>query len=275
MTSNHPEVLNILSALTPHIQSIDRFKAQHLGNSLYGLQGMDSQFIEVRTILSELIPKVRLCTQDLSDQAVGNALYGLQGMNSDSAEVCEMLSALVPKIYSFQGELNARGIGNSLYGLQGVNNQLESALLLDYLYNQIKRISKKSITTQDLVFLSQMLMITLSELKTNKNEKCLKFENIKKDFLNEIDLRKQNGDKFFEISNSRSTAEERVRTCTYKMLISTSVKAYFNTPICEIFECDMVLRVPVVNKNTEQKSFFYINIEMEVHIYLSLYIEVY
>jgi hypothetical protein len=45
-----------------------------------------------------------------------------------------------------------------------------------------------------------MLMITLSELKINENEKYLKFENIKKDFLDEIDLRKQNGDNFFEIS---------------------------------------------------------------------------
>jgi hypothetical protein len=33
---------------------------------------MDSQFIEVRTMVSALIPKIKSCTQDLSDQAVGD-----------------------------------------------------------------------------------------------------------------------------------------------------------------------------------------------------------
>jgi hypothetical protein len=39
MTSNHPEVLNVLLELTKHVESVEKFKAQHLGNSLYGLQG--------------------------------------------------------------------------------------------------------------------------------------------------------------------------------------------------------------------------------------------
>ena len=53
--------------------------------------------MEVRSLLSALEPKVRSCTESLNVQAVSSALYGLRGMSSNHVEVRSLLSALDEK----------------------------------------------------------------------------------------------------------------------------------------------------------------------------------
>ena len=48
---------------------------------------MDSEYAEVRTLLSILAPKVADCYERLIAQGVSNALYGLQSMSSEHPEV--------------------------------------------------------------------------------------------------------------------------------------------------------------------------------------------
>jgi hypothetical protein len=47
-------------------------------------------------MLSALLPKVESYREPLDAQVVGNALYGMQEMSSDSVEVRAILSALLP-----------------------------------------------------------------------------------------------------------------------------------------------------------------------------------
>ena len=88
MSSEHAEVRKLLSVLTiKFAECTDHFDTQAVGNSLYGLQGMDSEHVEVRKLLTILAPKVAGCVNPLNSQAIGNAVYGLQCMSSDHTEV--------------------------------------------------------------------------------------------------------------------------------------------------------------------------------------------
>jgi hypothetical protein len=57
-----------------------------VGNALHGLQGMSSDVPEVRDVLKALRPHIASCREPLSAQGVGNALYGLLGMSSSVPE---------------------------------------------------------------------------------------------------------------------------------------------------------------------------------------------
>ena len=72
--------------------------AQAVGNALYGLQGMSSDRPEVLELLSALPGNLVGSNESLAAHAVGNALYGLQGMSSDRPEVLRLLSALADKV---------------------------------------------------------------------------------------------------------------------------------------------------------------------------------
>ena len=96
MSSEHAEVRKLLSMLTVKFAECpDNFDTQAVGNSLYGLQGMDSEHVEVRKLLTVLTPKVAGCLNPLNSQAVGNAMYGLQSMRSEHAEVSQAMHYLI------------------------------------------------------------------------------------------------------------------------------------------------------------------------------------
>jgi hypothetical protein len=61
--------------MVPKVESCrENFKAQELGNTLYGMQGMSSDDIEVRAILTALVPRITSCRETLDVQ--GNSGYG-------------------------------------------------------------------------------------------------------------------------------------------------------------------------------------------------------
>jgi hypothetical protein len=110
---------------------------QHVGNSLYGLQGLlDSP--AVRELLLELASAVRRCGELLSSQAVGNALYGLQKLE-DSAELRHLLTVLAEKVAMHSEPLNGQAIGNALYGMQRFGDSLEARRLLAVLTPKIEQ----------------------------------------------------------------------------------------------------------------------------------------
>ena len=95
---------------------------QGVGNSLYGLQRMTCESVEVKGLISELRHHVEHCTNNLKSQEIGNALYGLQNMSSETIEVKRLVSVLADRIQSCREQLNAQSIGNSIYGLQKMDS---------------------------------------------------------------------------------------------------------------------------------------------------------
>lgn len=62
-----------------------------MGKALFGLQGMSSDCIELRELLSALSKKAHNCKEDFSAQNVSKALHGLLRMSDVCSEVRDML----------------------------------------------------------------------------------------------------------------------------------------------------------------------------------------
>ena len=124
MSSEHLEVRSLLVVLTGKTMDCQqKFNAQAVSNALYGLQSMSSEHPEVRSLLGVLTGKLEAFEGKLTAQNVGNAMYGLQGMSSEHPEVRSLLVVLVGKLEGFEGKLTAPSVGNALYGLQGMSSE--------------------------------------------------------------------------------------------------------------------------------------------------------
>jgi very-short-patch-repair endonuclease len=246
MSSDSAEVRAILLALVPRVESCrEALGAQELGNALYGMQGMSSDSAEVRAMLLALVPRVESCRAALGAQAVGNALYGMQGMSSDSAEVRAMLLALVPKVESCREALGAQELGNALYGMQGMLEEDEYLTLLDFLYDKTKSIAGNALSCEQLISFAQPLALTFPKLRTVSKDRYEKWENISSIINNEILECKNNFDAFFGPGNFRSAPEQRVYDIAQKSFEITFLSVSSNEHLFNLFESDIVLRVPI------------------------------
>lgn len=72
--------------------------AQGVGNALYGMQGMDSCFPEVKELLCHVCVLLGKGRESLTSQEISTACYGLQKMDSDSPEVLALLKSLATRI---------------------------------------------------------------------------------------------------------------------------------------------------------------------------------
>jgi hypothetical protein len=223
------------------------------------MQGMSSDSVEVRAMLSALSPKVESCREALDAQAVGNALYGMQGMSSDSVEVRAMLSALLPKVESCREALKAQAVGNALYGMQGMRGAAEFSILINFLYHQVTIIAGsplllKSLSSKDLVSLGQHLVLTLPVLREETKDEHQRWETISILLADELVNRKSHADPFLRPGKSRSKAERRVYDISKSAFENAAMTISSNEYLFNIFEADIVLIVPVANNVNHSQS---------------------
>lgn len=99
------------------------------GNSMYGLQQMDSSVPEVQRILTVLHVKLKDCTEKLQPQEVANFLYGFQRMRIFDLGVANMLELLWVVLQRsneyMENVYSPQEICNILYGVQ--NMPMDSA----------------------------------------------------------------------------------------------------------------------------------------------------
>ena len=74
--------------------------SKNISMMLYGLQRNHCEQPESLLFLEQAKELIHRCQGSLDAQAVGNALYGMQGLSSDSVEVRALISALVSKVAS-------------------------------------------------------------------------------------------------------------------------------------------------------------------------------
>lgn len=98
--------------------------AQHVGNSLYGLQNMSSNYPETRALLSALAPLLKTtdAEESILPRNIDNALFGLKNMRSKHKEVRRVLSLLDIKIHSCCQQWNCENIARAMYGLQNMSS---------------------------------------------------------------------------------------------------------------------------------------------------------
>ena len=114
----------MIEALTDKVVACtDRITKQNVGNILYGLKGMSSEYVEVRKLLGVLACKVTESQDRLGNQEISNAFYGMKSMLSEHAEVRTMLNILTGKMMDCQERPDARQISNLLFGLHHMSSE--------------------------------------------------------------------------------------------------------------------------------------------------------
>ena len=127
----------VLSALAKKIPAVTNFDAQNIGNALYGLKNLEDSKA-VQAVLSALATKIPAVT-GLDSQAISNALYGLQNL-ADSNAVQAVLSALATKIPAVTG-FKAQEIGNAFYGLKNLTDSNAVQAVLSALAAKIRTVT--------------------------------------------------------------------------------------------------------------------------------------
>jgi len=84
----------------------------------------------VRSLISALARKTTACHAELSPQELGNALYGLQGMSSEWPEVRDVVIALTRRAETLRDPLSEQAVGMALYGLQAMPDECEAVRTL-------------------------------------------------------------------------------------------------------------------------------------------------
>mmetsp|Transcript_25366 Transcript_25366/g.24267 ORF Transcript_25366/g.24267 Transcript_25366/m.24267 type:complete len:247 (-) Transcript_25366:238-978(-) len=156
-----------------------------------------------------------------------------------------MLSALVPKVESCQEALSAQELGNALYGMQGMMEEDGYLTLLDFLYEKTKSVVGNALSCEKLVSFAQPLTLILPKLRIVSEDRYQKWENISSIINNEILERKNNFDGFSGPGNFRSAPEQRVYDIAQKSFEISFLSVSSNEHLFNLFESDIVLRVPI------------------------------
>jgi hypothetical protein len=124
MTSNTLEVRDLLKIIAVKIaESESRLSAKDVGMALFGMQGMTADKKGVRMVLRTLIQKIKECNGRFSAKDVSRSLYGMQRMSSDINDVYNMLSALAPKIEACEEVLTATQVSDAMLGLYSMTSR--------------------------------------------------------------------------------------------------------------------------------------------------------
>ena len=263
MSSSVPEVRSVLAALAIRTRECkDDFGGQEIGNALFGMLGMSSDHAEVRSVLSALTVRIRQSQGDMRTLNVSNSLYGLQSMSADSPEVNDLLSALLKKAKSCPDAMKAEDVGHAVYGLQGMSGGPVFPLWLAHLYDQamgivVRSDEIKTISTISLMTLSQSIALGLGYLLESKeSEGWSKIHGL---LLEATARRLKAGDQYFDRRPQVNSDEMRIFSVAQKVFESSAVTVRHNAHIHSIFECDLLISLPLVAHPHEM----IINIEVD------------
>jgi hypothetical protein len=188
-------------------------------------------------------------------------------MNSEYSELRELLSALVPKVKSCSEAFNAQAVGNALYGLQGVKLEKESLNVFEILYQQLSNLANRTVNFQslliaDLVFLSQNMAMTLPILQEALKDDYNKWDKIKLLLVDESTRRISTDSSFLQPGNFQSSAEKQVFNIARKTFGNSSILVSSDEYLFNLFQSDIILKIPMINGPSPSHSVI-INIEVD------------
>lgn len=149
--SSQVQANNMMGAVNEMLSACtNRFDAQSLSNSFYGLKGMDSRSPQALAVLASLTPRIAKCKELLSPQQVSFSLCGLQSMSNISPEVLEALVALGPRVSDIPKTFRASHIGNAVLGFAGMTSTSPEVLaMLDRLVPEFQ-FCREDLTEDDI-----------------------------------------------------------------------------------------------------------------------------
>ena len=118
MSTDRREVRTILKLLSTKIrQNHDEWNSLGLSSAYFGMQRM-SNCPESLELLLAIVAKVRNLKKDMSIKNLGMSVYGLQDMDSDAVEVRDTLHALNIELKKSMEVLTVKSLCSILFGMQ-------------------------------------------------------------------------------------------------------------------------------------------------------------
>ena len=75
---------------------------------------MNTDNIQVRSLLTALTNRISASRCSLTGQAIADSLYGLRSMREDCVELTLLLASIADRIDASTGKLDSQEIGNAL-----------------------------------------------------------------------------------------------------------------------------------------------------------------
>eukprot|EP01038_Epipyxis_sp_PR26KG_P014840 gene14840-19946_t len=138
------DIIETLGLLADKIEENNNLMSpQDISNTLFGLQGMTSDYEEIRAIVIALLPKIRACDETFNTHHIGYCLTGLNGMQRT---VYQEIEDIFQELYIKIAKSEYGGQPNLLFLQFGkaVRVKVNSNALLNYelseQYNNLKKL---------------------------------------------------------------------------------------------------------------------------------------
>ena len=220
--------------------------------TLLGLQKNRLRERQSIELLRSVTMMINSCKESLSAQAVGNALYGMQSMSSDHAEVRSMISALSGKVHSCKESLDAQAVGNALYGMQSMSSD-HCKEVLDLLTRCVLQSpTLTSISRTGLLSVGQAILLCIPSRRDVLGDARYKAWTAYGDLACREHRRRITSG---ECKDSfRSQVEQRVHSVAVRLLSPSCISTSSNEYLFDMFESDIVVRVPSNGSTDEAES---------------------
>ena len=241
---------DLVKSVTLAIESCtETFNAQEVGNALYGMQSMNSDHAEVRSMISALAGKVNSCKESLSAQNIGNALYGMKNMSSDHAEVRSMISALSGKVNSCKESLGAQEVANALYGMQSKSCDASFAIHALLSRHALALPHVEQMSRLDLLTIGQAVLLCFPSRREALDDASYEMWTTYGDSVCSEHRRKIRSGK--SVGSSPSHLRRRIHDIARNVLGQSGAEISSNEYLFDIFESDIVVRIPFVGSTDE------------------------
>lgn len=111
-----------------HRKNLRSVEAAH---AMYGLRVLNEETPDMSYYLNQLTQLISDCEEPFKAQEIGNALYGLQRFTCDKIEVRKLLAVFGAKLKTSTVQLSAQEISNSIYGESSILKIQKNLLFIE------------------------------------------------------------------------------------------------------------------------------------------------
>lgn len=271
MSSEFAEVCEVVRALVPRIQSCEEIlQGYQVASILRSMQSLDSKSADVRSLVSALVHHMQRCSLLDFPQKIGTAIMGLQGMSGEHLESQQLMTVLAPLIVRDIKVIDSVSLGHIVYGLQNMySTQAELLRLIE------KRISQSHelewLDDKFFHMFSNRVLLCLPILRnTLDNRDFERWDLLARRIKKELSKR----DLKAVIKTFGTKVERRLADNARIVAMGSNMEVSLNKVLCGLFECDVVLTVPLNTAHTDSDTsscgdFFILNLEVDGHKHLT------
>ena len=237
--------------------------------TLYGLQCLvedDDGYLAVVASMTAALVKSTQRREAVPSHSISMALLGLQNNKLKTRQSLELLGSITIMIKKCQESLDAQAVGNALYGMQSMSSHLCVGILAVLLRHTMALTEVNRMSRLDLLSVGQAVLLCIpfrrDVLDDTNYELWTKFSD---SVCSEHRRRMTKGEYMDDFT---SKVEKRMHHAAVEILGQTRVTVSSNEYLFDMFESDIVVRIPFFGKTDEAEAssegkWLVINIEVD------------